>query len=335
MLIEVRDFRRTLSLGSKLGARQVTNRRSLQACVTFDFGEHSLLEELDDDAERFRVAMYSHKEMFASHCRGRHVYILAREAMEADVIISVPKLKCHKKAGVTGAIKNMVGACANKECLPHHRLGSPVESGDCYEHKSRLKGLTESLMDVINRDTSSAKSRLLAMPTRLFGYLVRQSAGDGNIDGAWHGNDTLWRTVIDLQRLLHYGTAEGSIAESPQRTILTLTDAIVGGDKEGPLDPSPCPSGFLTGAVNVAAADWVNAQLMGIDPRRIPIIDRCFGEFLYPLASFARSSIHVRGEVGEISGDDLGALRGRTYDPPSGWKGTCELRAPAGAGVSR
>ena len=37
----------------------------------------------------------------------------------------MPKLKTHKKCGVTISLKNLVGLNTNKNLLPHHSLGTP------------------------------------------------------------------------------------------------------------------------------------------------------------------------------------------------------------------
>ena len=59
--------------------------------------------------------------------------------LEADVIVNLPKLKTHKKAGVTCALKNLIGINGNKEYLPHHRIGGHNLGGDCYPGGSDLK----------------------------------------------------------------------------------------------------------------------------------------------------------------------------------------------------
>jgi hypothetical protein len=38
--------------------------------------------------------------------------LIAKDVLEADIIINLPKLKMHKKAGVTNALKNFVGSMA-------------------------------------------------------------------------------------------------------------------------------------------------------------------------------------------------------------------------------
>ena len=84
----------------------------------------SLLEPIASDRRvDFRVTMYNPDLMRQTHGRGRHQYLIAREVIEADVVINVPKLKTHRKAGITGALKNLVGINGNKDYLPHHRLG--------------------------------------------------------------------------------------------------------------------------------------------------------------------------------------------------------------------
>ncbi|MBE0428698.1 MAG: DUF362 domain-containing protein [Thermoleophilia bacterium] len=59
----------------------------------------------------------------------------ARLALEADVIINLPKLKTHASTWYTGAIKNMFGAVATKTRKEAHRLGAH-------------EGFSQSLVDV-------------------------------------------------------------------------------------------------------------------------------------------------------------------------------------------
>ena len=82
------------------------------------------------------------------HAPGRHRYVIAREIIEADVVFSLPKLKTHERAGLTGALKNFVGINGHKDCLPHHRKGGSLAGGDCYEGRSAFKGLLEDLLDL-------------------------------------------------------------------------------------------------------------------------------------------------------------------------------------------
>lgn len=58
--------------------------------------------------------------------------------MEADVIINIPKPKCHRLAGMTAALKNMVGVIYDKNSLPHRKIGSVEEGGDAYKKRIYL-----------------------------------------------------------------------------------------------------------------------------------------------------------------------------------------------------
>jgi hypothetical protein len=148
---------------------------------------------------------------------------------------------------------------------------------------------------------------------------------DGNLEGSWYGNDTIWRTCLDLQRILRYGRLDGSIAAAPQRTVISITDAIIGGEGEGPLANTPVPSGFVTGALNSAAAEWVHARLMGFDPMKIALIREAFGQFSYALTDFSPDAVRVWIAETESSVGDIRPFEGRSFLPPRGWRGHCEL----------
>jgi hypothetical protein len=154
--------------------------------------------------------------------------------------------------------------------------------------------------------------------------LAAFAGADANIEGAWHGNDTLWRTCLDLNRILMYGRTDGCLDTSPGRTIVSVTDAIVAGEGEGPLSPTPVAAGFLTGAVNAAAAEYVHARLMEFDPNRIPLIRGAFERSKWPLVDFSPDEIRLRAGSGEIAGPLVAPLR--SFVPPSGWRGQCELK---------
>ena len=48
----------------------------------------------------------------------------------ADAVINIPKLKTHKKSGVTLALKSCIGLTNEKYWLPHYTAGTPAEDGD-------------------------------------------------------------------------------------------------------------------------------------------------------------------------------------------------------------
>ena len=62
--------------------------------------------------------------------------MISRTALQSDVFINLPKLKTHKKVGVTLNLKNLVGINGNKNWLPHYAIGSPEENGDQFPSKT-------------------------------------------------------------------------------------------------------------------------------------------------------------------------------------------------------
>ncbi|MCL4524471.1 MAG: DUF362 domain-containing protein [Acidobacteria bacterium] len=326
MDLRLADFRRTVLPGENYGRSKLEACRGMEQYVLFDLQEKSLLEPLRADSERFRVTMYNPELLHRTHAPQRHQYLIAREILEADVVLNLPKLKTHKKACVTGALKNLVGINGHKEYLPHHRKGGGGSGGDCYAGRSWLKGRAEDLLDIANRTQPGSFQVALA---RAAAVLIRGAVllgSDNNLEGSWFGNDTVWRTSLDLQRIALYGRADGTIAERPARHLISITDAIIGGEGDGPMSPTPVPSRFLTGAVNPAAAEWVHCRLMGLDPQKIPLVREAFGSFPYPLAVFTPQAIRVRMGNEERSADEIVPFDGRAFAPPRGWQGHCELR---------
>jgi len=321
------DFRRTLLPGEKLGGTRIENHRGMENFVLFDMKGESLLEPLAADAGKFRVTMYNPDLMRKTHAPGKHQYLIAREVMDADVVINLPKLKCHKKAAITGALKNLVGINGNKEYLPHHRRGGSANGGDCYAGKSWLKDKAEALLDAANRRGPGPVQSLLGRCAHVSLRFARVLGADSNLEGSWYGNDTVWRTCLDLQRILRYGRADGSLQGTPQRSVISITDAIVAGEGEGPMAPTPVFAGFLTGASNPAAADWVHARLMGFDPHKIPLVREAFAGFTFPLATFEPSAVRVSMVDRVQQVDEVRPFNARAFLPPKGWKGHCELGA--------
>ena len=112
--LSVVDFRRTRMRGESLAEGIDTDLRPLDRYTLFDLGLDSLLEPITGRRPQFRVTKYDPRELLKAHSRGHHQYLLAKETFEADVLINLPKLKTHSKAGLTGALKNLVGSTGTR-----------------------------------------------------------------------------------------------------------------------------------------------------------------------------------------------------------------------------
>ena len=323
--VEWRDFRRTVFANQQGRVwERKKDVRPLEDYVLFDLGVESFLEPIARDVNRFRVTMYNPDIMRQTHVPGRHQYVIAREVIEADVVINLPKLKTHRRAGVTGALKNLVGINGNKDFLPHHRLGGSQMGGDCYAGRNFFKLAAEYLSDAVNRrEGIGIPAYLLRQTARGIYGLTRLMGADDNMDGSWYGNDTIWRTCLDLNRIFYYGRPNGTLAEQPQRKALTLTDAIVCGEGNGPTAPTPRSLGLLSLATNPVAVEYVHAHLMGFDWRKIPLIREAFGQFRYPICGFRPENVEVQFE-GQRFLQPWPLWNDRPFVPSIGWKGHCE-----------
>lgn len=318
----IRDFRRTIAV-FRDGVRTASeNLRDESEFVLFDLGRESLLEPITNESGAFRVTCYDPRLMRRTHAPGRHQYLVARAVLDADVVINLPKLKTHKKAGITCALKNLIGINGNKEFLPHHRIGGASFGGDCYPGASPLK---RSLEFVLDRQNSTARPALGKVWHGLGVQLERAArlAGDSlGVEGSWSGNDTVWRTALDLNRVLLYGQPDATFAESPARLVVHVADAVVAGQGDGPLAPEALPMGLLLGAWNAAAMDWAGAHLLGYDPRRVSIAREAFGRFRWPLATFAHEGVRLCGDLGEGAADELFGAGAPLFQVkhPAGWR---------------
>ena len=272
--LAVKDFRRTV-MKEEDGLKQVAEElRPESDYVLVDLGADSLLEPISGDWRKFRVTVYDPRKMWAHHRPGRHQYLIAREILEADLVVNVPKLKAHKKAGITCCLKNLIGINGNKEYLPHHRKGAAdAGTGDNYARRHWQMTLAETLLDGAN--CIRGFPRLYRLCEKLVWRLMRIAARKDSsvqIEGSWHGNDTIWRTCLDLNRALLYGDTSGVLQATVQRKEISIVDAVVAGQGEGPLAPEPLSTGAVFAVRNPAVGDFLGARLLGFDPSKIPLL---------------------------------------------------------------
>jgi uncharacterized protein (DUF362 family) len=301
--------------------------------IVFDLGGDSLLEAVSDERDAFRVTCYDPRLLARTHSRGRHQYLVARQVIDADVIINLPKLKTHKKAGITCGLKNLIGINGNKEYLPHHRLGGSTTGGDCYPGGSKVKRALEYALDRQNQADSFESGQVwhrLAVGLDRVSRLMGDRLG---VEGSWSGNDTIWRTCLDLNRILLYGRADGSLDDNTQRRVVHVVDAVMGGVGDGPLSPIPLPFLVILAGNNAAAVDWAGALLLDYDPLKVPLTREAFGTFKWPITRFAANEVLLKSDAG--SGPAADVIAARQFLPsviyPPGWRDASRAHELSGA----
>jgi uncharacterized protein (DUF362 family) len=172
--------------------------------VEVNLGRESCFHTLDP--QLFRGVFDEREDTVAAHTGDRQLYTFAKSLYDADVYISLPKLKTHQKAGVTLNLKGLVGAVTAKNQLVHWRLGSPETGGDEYPDAAGLEAAKNA--QVTHR-------------------------------GAHPGNDTIWRMVADLYNALqkrerkYFSIVDGIIAgegQGPFCPRAKKTNVLLGGN---------------------------------------------------------------------------------------------------------
>lgn len=294
--------------------------------VNVDLGKASMLSPLNDSCEKFRVTSYDCREMIKHHNHERHEYLIPKSVLAADVVINLPKLKTHRKVGLTAALKNLVGINGHKDWLPHHRCGSRQEGGDEYLHSSLIKKTQNLLGETLFKKNGSPLGPVLHFGLRGLDRLATVACRDRFKEGSWYGNDTVWRMVLDLNRLLIYADSEGRMTASPQRTVFTIVDAVVAGDGEGPMEPNARHCGMLVCGDNPLAVDTVLATLVGFDYRKLPLLANGYKMAEWKIADFSPADIAVTARDAMFRDFAVGrAFDGFCFLPPDGWLGRIEF----------
>jgi len=271
-------------------------------------------------------ASYNMQETRDHHRDTTHEYLLCRTPMDADVLINIPKLKCHKKVGLTCALKNMVGINANKNWLPHHTEGTTEQGGDQFPADTVKARLEHSLMGRIKRAISGRHflSRLF-VPLKKLGRLFFGDTQSVVRSGNWHGNDTCWRMVVDLNKCLFHFNGEGKPRTAPLR-YLAVVDGIIAGEGNGPMAPDAKPCGVIIAGTNPLAVDCASASLMGFDWAKIKMLAGAFKAARKAIAPFTHDDIQVVSNapvwskpLAEFASSDHFAFK-----PHFGWTGAIE-----------
>jgi len=317
------DLRLFVTQRSLLGHTKSVEKRGDGDGLSIDLGSDSLLTEIprqDARGATFRISDYDPRRIEAFHAGDSHHYVVHREILESDVVISLSKLKTHEKVGITCGLKGFVGSVGHKDCLAHHRFGSPRIGGDEYPASNAFLHPLSRLFDWVNGRSQDAPFQKLAqISIRTLGRVIRRL---GLVTtGAWHGNDTCWRMALDLARILHHADRDGVLREANQRRHLSLIDGIVAGERDGPLDPRAADAGTLVFGDDVAATDKVACRLMGFDPAAIPLVRESFRTMRWPVATRdADDDIECVLDGAAVVDRELEPVLGRPFQPPAGWR---------------
>jgi len=281
-----------------------------QGTLKVNLGPESNLSS-HERPDKLYGAVYHRQETVLNHTGEKQIYEVSRTVMEADVVISIPKLKTHKKVGVTMNVKGLVGICTNKNLIVHYTLGKPSEGGDQFP-PNHFTPMEERLIKTERwmYDTFLAKQSvpleyvhrsiywLHGKFIKPFGIGVDKKKRLLDV-GNWYGNDSAWRMAADLLKLFLFSDRAGKLQKTQQRRVFSIIDGIVGGENKGPLEPDPKESKVLLASENLLAADIVGTRLMGFDPLKIKMFTSLMNENDWDYGVKELSDIEIKTSVEE------------------------------------
>ncbi|MCR5595206.1 MAG: DUF362 domain-containing protein [Lachnospiraceae bacterium] len=238
--------------------------------VKVNLGKDSLLYGIDPS--RFRGVFDEREDTMASHTGETQLYTYAKSLYDADVYISIPKMKTHQKVGATLNLKGLVGSISDKNQLVHWQIGYPESGGDEYPSRTAWE----------QGQQAKVKHR-----------------------GAWPGNDTIWRMVVDLYN--------GMLKK--ERRYFSIVDGIIAGEGQGPFCPTAKYANTLIAGDDLLAVDCVTARYMGLDPYKIKYLGHFLNSDLMDLNDL---SVSENGRVSESFFDSNTPYKG--FLVPEQWR---------------
>lgn len=259
--------------------------RNIGMYSAVNLGNQSELMDIIEKSSRFEITDYGVGTVQKHHNKQKNEYFIPNEVLEADLFINIPKLKTHRKAGYTCAMKNLIGINGDKSWIAHHTRGIYGKHGDEFNAFSIKKFVVVRIWNQLKLSKLGVKfaSFIKKAFIRLVwkGKTYKQISAEGKktkfySEGSWYGNDTLWRCIKDLNKIIFFADKQGILHKRYQRNYLCIVDAIWAGEKEGPMEQKPKPFGVIVGGTNPVYIDYAVSKLMKYNYMELPTIKHGF-----------------------------------------------------------
>lgn len=319
--INIADLREIILYKDNGRQRQCENKDKRYKGIVVDLKEESYFNEIKDK-NRLRVTNYASKDTVLHHKKGKNEYSISEAFLKADVVFNIVKPKTHRIAGYTAALKNMIGVNTRKEYLPHHQKGRKEAGGDEYTGSYRLLKFMNSWGNDIKNWGLKYQYNWVSDTADNFSRKVGKEL-DGKEKnrkkfGMWYGNDTIWRTILDINRIVYYSDEKGRICREQQKKILHFGDMIVSGEREGPLRPAYKKVGGILFSDNPVAFDLCVVRLMGYDYKKFPTLCKAAEDRRLICEDINKIVLHSNNS--EFDGKLTEIQKSFCFEPSSGWK---------------
>ncbi|MDF1512452.1 MAG: DUF362 domain-containing protein [Anaerolineae bacterium] len=149
---------------------------------------------------------------------------------------------------------------------------------------------------------------------------IDQAAGKR---GMYLDNDTIWRSMADLNRIMRYAGRNGILQASPQRRLLTIVDAIIAAEASQ-YDPVPFPLNTIVIGSDPIAVDAVTARCMGFDWRQLKSVVKAALNPELPLGVSSPDKIDIKTNIINLCDSYQQALQPESFI--YSWQGHLELQ---------
>jgi len=281
--IDLLDLRLEIAKKNKEGIiiKRVCKMGDPKGYIPVDLGKKSALMPIIKEYKKFEITDYPSNTVSKHHNPNKNEYLIPNTILESDLFINVPKLKTHRKTGITFALKNLIGINGDKSWIAHHRRGSVKNGGDEYP-KFKFKNLLKYFWTQIkNSKHKLVATLLLKIYKKIFlnnkNFAEAQFKGKnmkGITEGSWYQNDTVWRCIIDINNILFFANKKGKIEKTKQRKYLCIGDGIISGEGEGPMENTPKATGIIISGSNPLSIDRVAAKIIGFMPLKINLLKK-------------------------------------------------------------
>lgn len=366
------DLRREIS---ELNEQLVIHKREYkdrdpEGYAAVDLAEKSSLMPVIEHYKRFMITDYDKGTVSEHHNKTRNEYCVGKTILSADLFINMPKLKTHRKSGLTVAMKNLIGINGDKRWIAHHREKSVKFGGDEFPRynfrnwfefrlfaflkrydpvgvwiatmirkvhsalykaiRSRQKASEENnSQTLVNPGDEITENSVGRWHTSYEEFIKKYPFSNYAVykelnptqfrpmEGSWYGNDTIWRTVCDLNHIIFYADKKGIVQDEVQRKYLCIVDGVLAGDGEGPMKHQPKDAGVIIGGFHPITIDFVSAHIMGLDYKKMPSIYKIFENKYVNFTGLTPENIDVRSNRDYENTNML-------FKPTRGWMGHIE-----------
>jgi len=315
--IKLLDLRREISYleDGIITRRDIKDRDPLGYSI-IDLGTDSELMPIIEHYKKLEITDYGKGTVSLHHNPSKNEYCIPNTVLSADVFINVPKLKTHRKAGLSCSMKNLIGINGDKRYIAHHRCGSKKTGGDeypCFKLNTWMKWYLWAFLKRNKLLIPAAKrvKKIFLGKQTLQEYSLKNNSEI--MEGSWYGNDTVWRSIKDINKIIFYADKTGSMCQKVQRKYFCLIDGIISGEGEGPMLGDPKKTSIVAAGFNPVAIDKICADLTGFDYNKIPHIREGFKNKFWELVDFTPEEIKTNQEILNFK-----------FKPSKGWEGKIE-----------